>query len=237
MLRVKQFQLWFLLIHMEPAGAVEEFPALCLVASGGHSDLVLVRGVGEYSLVGWTRDDAAGEALDKAARLLGLGYPGGPAIERAAAGGNADAADLPRPRISEGFGFSFAGLKTALVRIVEPAGLEGCGHSVADLAASFQRAVVDTLVQETFEAADPYGVRQVLVAGGVAANETLRAATAARAKAEGLGFYIPPKSLCTDNAAMVAAAGFCCAVRGGPDDLDMEVASALRLPVLTQPDS
>lgn len=209
--------------------APEDFPALGLVASGGHSDLALISGMGDYRLVGWTRDDAAGEALDKAARLLGLGYPGGPAIERAAAGGDPQAVPLPRPDTREGFEFSFAGLKTALVRIVEPAGLEGCGWSVADLAASFQQAVVDSLVRETMQAARHFRVRQVLVVGGVAANTRLREDLAATAAERGVPVHFPPRWLCTDNAAMVAAAGHLVALRDGPDALRMEVDSSLQL--------
>ncbi len=227
------------------------FPALCLVASGGHSDLVLCEGLGRYELVGGTRDDAAGEALDKAARLLGLGYPGGPAIEAAAHTGEATAVTLPRPRLKEGFGFSFAGLKTALVRIVETgddAASQGPREweqespsprprrprlrpANEDLAASFQAAVVETLAREALRAAEHFRVRQILLAGGVAANRLLRETMTTGAKALGLGFYVPPRALCTDNAAMVAAMGFFEAVRKGPDDLRMEVDSALRLPM------
>lgn len=206
------------------------FPALALIASGGHSDLALVEGLGRYRLVGFTRDDAAGEALDKGARLLGLGYPGGPAIERAARGGDPQAVDLPRPDTDEGFEFSFAGLKTALVRIVEPDGVERCGHSVADLAASYQQAVVDCLVREATEAAAHYHARQIVVAGGVAANETLRDRMRDAARQAGLTAFFPPKNLCTDNAAMVAAAGHFQARLTSADDLAMQVDSALRLP-------
>lgn len=210
--------------------APPEFPALALIASGGHSDLALVRAPGDYRLVGFTRDDAAGEALDKAARLLGLGYPGGPAIERAAREGDPNAVELPRPDTKEGFEFSFAGLKTALVRIIEREGPEGCGHSVADLAAAFQQAVVDCLVREAVEAATHYRARQIVVAGGVAANQRLRDCMQAAAGERGLSVYFPPKSLCTDNAAMVAAAGHFQAALEGPDDLSMEVDSTLQLP-------
>ena len=221
----------FLAVPEGEQTAAETFPSLCLVASGGHSDLVLTQGPGRYELVGWTRDDAAGEALDKAARLLGLGYPGGPAIERAAQQGDPGALALPRPDIGDEFGFSFAGLKTALVRIVEPAGLRDCAHAVPDLAASFQQAVVDSLVRETVQAAGHFGVRQILLAGGVAANRTLRDTMSAAAEQRGIAFHVPPRWLCTDNAAMVAGAGFHQVAQQGRDDLRMEVESALRLPV------
>ena len=206
-----------------------EFPALALIASGGHSDLALVEGLGRYRRVGFTRDDAAGEALDKAARLLGLGYPGGPAIERAARDGDSSAVVLPRPDTDTGFEFSFAGLKTALVRIVEPEGLEDCGYSVADLAASFQQAVVDCLVREAIEAAMHFGAKQIVVAGGVAANSTLRKDMTKAAREHELTAYFPPMSLCTDNAAMVAAAGHFQAGFQAPDELSMQVDSALEL--------
>ena len=217
---------------LAPGGAEpapREFPALALIASGGHTDLALVEALGDYRRVGFTRDDAAGEALDKAARLLGLGYPGGPAIERAAADGDPHAVDLPRPDTDEGFEFSFAGLKTALVRVVEPEGVENCGHSVADLAASFQQAVVDCLVRETIEAALHFDAKQVLVAGGVAANKTLRNDMTRAVGENGLTAYFPPMFLCTDNAAMVAAAGHFQAHLGPSDSLSMEVDSALQL--------
>ena len=220
----------FLLAPGSAEPAPQDFPALALIASGGHSDLALIEGLGRYRLVGFTRDDAAGEALDKAARLLDLGYPGGPAIERAARDGDAAAVNLPRPDTKEGFEFSFAGLKTALVRIIEPAGLEDCGHSVADLAASFQQAVVDCLVRETIQAATHFRARQIVVAGGVAANQRLRECMADAAGKKRLNSYFPPMSLCTDNAAMVAAAGYFQASHEGPDDLSMEVDSALQLP-------
>ncbi len=220
----------FLLAAGDHERAPLDFPAMALVASGGHSDLALVDGLGRYRLVGFTRDDAPGEALDKAARLLGLGYPGGPAIEREAAQGDPQAVDLPRPDTKQGFEFSFAGLKTALARLVEPAGLEGCGYRVADLAAAFQGAVMDCLVREAIEAATHFRARQIVVAGGVAANLTLREQMTAAARREGLTAYFPPRELCTDNAAMVAAAGHFRAAIHGPDDLSMEVDSALQLP-------
>lgn len=220
----------FLLAGDDHEPAPEEFPALALIASGGHTDLAVVEGLGHYRLVGFTRDDAAGEALDKAARLLGLGYPGGPAIERAAKEGDPTAVALPRPDTTDGFEFSFAGLKTALVRVLDPGGIEDCPHSVADLAASFQQAVVDCLVREAVEAAAHFGALRIIVAGGVAANRTLRGEMQDAARDSGLDAYFPPIWLCTDNAAMVAAAGHFEACLRGPDGLDMEVDSALQLP-------
>ncbi len=220
----------FLLAGDDHQPAPLEFPALALIASGGHSDLAIVDGLGEYQLVGFTRDDAAGEALDKAARLIGLGYPGGPAIERAAKKGDPAAVDLPRPDTKEGFEFSFAGLKTALVRVLEPGGVEESEYLVADLAASFQQAVVDCLVRETIAAATHYRARRIIVAGGVAANRTLRQEMCDAARERGIDAYFPPIWLCTDNASMVAAAGHYQAALNGPDDLTMEVDSALQLP-------
>ena len=219
----------FLLASEDHEPAPMEFPVLALVASGGHSDLALVEGLGDYRLVGFTRDDAAGEALDKAARLLGLGYPGGPAIERAAADGDPKAVALPRPDTREGFEFSFAGLKTALVRVLEPGGVEASDYAVGDLAAAFQQAVVDCLVRETIEAARHFDARQIIVAGGVAANKTLRNEMHNAACKAGLDAYFPPMWLCTDNASMVAAAGHFRASLESPDGLDMEVDSALQL--------
>jgi N6-L-threonylcarbamoyladenine synthase len=218
---------------LAPGGAEpahREFPSLALIASGGHSDLALIEGLGEYTRVGFTRDDAAGEALDKAARLLGLGYPGGPAIERAGREGDPNAVDLPRPDTDEGFEFSFAGLKTALVRIVGPEGVEDGDQSVPDLAASFQQAVVDCLVREAIEAAEHFDAKQIVVTGGVAANQTLRDDMHQAAREHGVVAHFPPKAFCTDNAAMVAAAGHFQARLHGPDELSMQVDSALQLP-------
>ena len=207
------------------AAAGVAYPLVCLVASGGHCDLLHVPRPGEYHLLGCARDDAPGEAFDKAARLLGLGYPGGPAIEKAAARGNPSAVDLPRPRIAGTLDFSFSGLKTALVRL-----LEG-GHALgtSDLAAGFQAAVVDTLVRNTLRACEQVRARGLTLSGGVAANTALRAALAAAAARQGLPFAVAPRELCTDNAAMVAAAGFHVLARRGPDDLTLDVFSTLPL--------
>lgn len=180
------------------------FPYLLLLVSGGHCQLLLVEGLGRYRRMATTIDDAAGEAFDKTAKLLGLGFPGGPAVERAASAGDGSAVRLPRPLVgSSEPHFSFAGLKSAVLRARE-SGL----HSTEDLAASFQRAVVDCLVDRTARAIT--GVPQataLVVAGGVAANQAVRSALSALADREGLRFSAPPLWLCTDNAAMIAWAG------------------------------
>ena len=178
-------------------------PAAVLIVSGAHTDLVLMRDHGVYEMLGRTRDDAAGEAFDKAARALGLGYPGGPAIERAAMAGRPEAVALPLPFPDEGSSdFSFSGLKTAVLRAVE----RQLG-APADVAASFQDAVTRVLVEKTIRAARAHGARTVIVAGGVAANAMLRERMTDAAAAAGLPVHIPPVILCTDNAGMIAAAG------------------------------
>jgi len=205
---------------LEAAGnrAEKTFPLLVLIVSGGHTDLFLMQDHGVYERLGGTIDDAAGEAFDKVARLLGLGYPGGPAIQRAAADGRSDAYDLPRAWLPSTHDFSFSGLKTAALRAVQAVenGDPASGRKLtpgaplsprqqADLAASFQAAVVDVLVGKTLAAAEAVGVREICVCGGVAANALLRR----RLQAESvLPVSVPPLSLCTDNAAMIAAAAF-----------------------------
>lgn len=213
----------------EQPPAQRVFPSLCLIASGGHTDLILMDELGKYKVVGCTRDDAAGEALDKAARLMELGYPGGPAIERAAQSGDPAAIKFPRPTIGHSLDFSFAGLKTALVRYVQENGLQATRGGVADVAASYQQAVVDTLVRNVRRAAATLPVHQVMICGGVAANTTLRLAVKQLEKVFSLPVVFPPLELCTDNAAMVAAAGHFCASQEGPDSLDLDVFSALPL--------
>ncbi len=182
------------------------FPYLLLLVSGGHCQLLAVEGVGRYRRLATTIDDAAGEAFDKVAKILGLGFPGGPAVERAAAGGNPKAYALPRPLVrTDEPHFSFAGLKTAVLRQAQAA---GPGHE-ADLAASFQAAVVDCLVDRTRRALDRMPEATALVvAGGVAANSLIRTALTALATARDLPFIAPPGWLCTDNAAMIAWAGY-----------------------------
>ena len=197
-----------------------KFPCLCLIVSGGHSDLVLMEGHGQFKKLGRTLDDAAGEAFDKAARILGLGYPGGPAIEQAAHSG-IPSLTLPRAWLKESYDFSFSGLKTALWHLVHKG-----DFSVADVAASFQLAVVDVLVTKTIEAAKQLKVEQILLSGGVAANKTLTQHFLANSPVPVL---IPPSHLCTDNAAMVAACGYYHIQAGEVSGYDLDVVPSLSL--------
>jgi len=195
-----------------------KFPCLCLVVSGGHSDLVLMKGHGQFEKLGRTRDDAAGEAFDKAARILDLGYPGGPAIEQAARSGT-PCLPLPRAWLKESHDFSFSGLKTALWHLVHKGGV-----SVANAAASFQLAIVDVLVAKTIEAAKQLKVEQILLSGGVAANRTLAQHFLANSPVPVL---IPSPHLCTDNAAMVAACGYYHFQAGKVSGYDLDVVPSL----------
>lgn len=197
-----------------------DFPCLCLIISGGHSDLLLMKGHGEFEKLGRTLDDAAGEAFDKAARILGLGYPGGPAIEMAASSGT-PCLPLPRAWLKESHNFSFSGLKTAMWHLVHRGGV-----SVADAAASFQLAVADVLVGKTIEAARQLQVKQVMLSGGVAANKTI-----ARHFLDDspVPVLVPPPHLCTDNAAMVAACGYYHLKAGRTSAYDLDVVPSLSL--------
>jgi len=197
------------------------FPLLCLIVSGGHSDLVLMQGHGDYILLGRTRDDAAGEAFDKAARILSLGYPGGPAIEKAAKAGIASI-QLPRAWLKGTNDFSFSGIKTALLRLAE----QGKISTEADAAASFQQAVVDVLVAKTVAAAKEHRVKQILLAGGVASNSMLRQWLV---KQSPIPVMVPPPILCTDNAAMIAACGYFRLRVGKTANLDLDVVPSLKL--------
>jgi len=197
-----------------------ELPLIALIVSGGHSQLVLMREHLTYQHLGGTLDDAAGEAFDKVARLLELPYPGGPSIQKAAERGNPSAFSFPRARLEGSWDFSFSGLKTAVLREVN--GLKAVHRAIptADMAASFQAAVVDVLAEKTFMAAERFGARHILVAGGVSANQALRLAFTSQDRYQ---VHIPPIQLCTDNAAMIAAAGHFRYLHGHQDGLDMDV--------------
>jgi N6-L-threonylcarbamoyladenine synthase len=197
------------------------FPLICLIVSGGHSDLVLMKGHGDYTLLGRTRDDAAGEAFDKAARLLGLGYPGGPVIQKAAESGKTNV-PLPKSWIKGTNDFSFSGIKSSLLRLVT----ENKEINKNDFAASFQAAVVDVLVTKTIDVAQEYNVCQILLAGGVAANKPLRETLTARSP---FPVIIPPFILCTDNAAMIAACGYFRFRTGHTSDMALDVIPNLKL--------
>lgn len=213
------------------------FPALALIVSGGHTSLYLCPAEGVYRPVARTRDDAAGEAFDKVAKLLGLGYPGGPVIERLARGGDDRAHELPRARMKDGsLDFSFSGIKTAVRKLARDAGLVhpapaggAISPAVRDLAASFQRAVVEVLVRRTLEACREQAVADVLITGGVACNGALREAFERAGAAEGLRVWIPAPRYTTDNAAMIAAAGFLHYERGELAGVDLAADAALRL--------
>lgn len=199
------------------------FPALCLIVSGGHTDLVLMTGHGRYRRLGETADDAAGEAFDKVARLMELGFPGGPEIERLA-GGTAPAPRLPRAKLSSPYDFSFSGLKTKVLRLVR--GQEGPVPPRPELAAAFQDAVVDALVTKTLAAARDYAAAEVILVGGVAANSALRRTLSERSP---LPVRIPRPALCTDNGAMIAACGWWCLQAGQAAPLDADVQPGLRI--------
>jgi N6-L-threonylcarbamoyladenine synthase len=199
------------------------FPVLCLVVSGGHTELIRMSSHGQYQRLGGTLDDAAGEAFDKVGRLLGLEYPGGPAIEQAAQYGDPTAFDLPRAWLGDSYDFSFSGLKTAVLRIVKARERQ---LPVVDLAASFQVAVVDVLVEKAKRAAEEHHVEQILLAGGVVANRLLRQEMAERSA---LPVLCPPISLCTDNAAMVAGAAYFRYQAGYRSGWDLDVIPNLKL--------
>ncbi len=201
-----------------------KFPALVLIVSGGHSDVVLMEGHGRYQRLGQTVDDAAGEAFDKVARLLGLGFPGGPAIDSLTQGAASPKLRLPRARLEQPYDFSFSGLKTKVQRIVR--GEDGDVPDTAELAAAFQESVVDSLVTKAVQAAEDNGARQVILSGGVAANSRLRAVLAERSP---VPLLVPTPVLCTDNGAMIAACAFHRLQSGDIAPLDLDIAPGLRI--------
>ena len=197
-----------------------KFPLLALLISGGHSELILMKDHLEYQRLGGTLDDASGEAFDKVARLLNLDYPGGPSIQKASHSGSATAFSFPRAMLEGTWDFSFSGVKTSVLRMVESLQAEGRALPVENLAASFQAAVVDVLVEKTLMAADTFKVREIIVAGGVSANKRLREKILAESKRP---VHIPPLSLCTDNAAMIAGAGYYHYVKDDFSNFDFDV--------------
>jgi N6-L-threonylcarbamoyladenine synthase len=206
------------------------FPYIALLASGGHTLLYLVRDFAEYVYLGGTRDDAAGEAYDKVAKMMGLGYPGGRVIDQLARSGDPKTASFPRARIKKGsYDFSFSGLKTSVWHYLEKQGRVDSETQRANVAASFQEAVVDMLVAPTLRAAREHGVNHIVLAGGVAANSRLRVKMTEKAQENGLAVYFPSPAFCTDNAAMIALTGYHRLTRGERDDLHLNADADLRL--------
>ena len=205
-----------------------EFPLLVLLVSGGHTMLIDMQGHGRYRLVGQTIDDAAGEAFDKVARFLDLGYPGGPAIDVAALDGDPEAIRFPRAMMDDGYDFSFSGLKTSVMNYVR----KHPDVSSQDVAASFQAAVVDVLVTKARRAAAEFGATGIVLGGGVAANSLLREQVLDACERDGIQGFLPSRSMCTDNAAMIAAAGWHRLRADGPTPLDVGATPNLRLPFI-----
>lgn len=205
-------------------------PFICLVASGGHTHLVVVKDYGEYEIIGRTRDDAAGEAFDKVARAIGLGYPGGPKIDRLSAQGNPEAIAFPRARVEgSAYDFSFSGLKSAVLNYLNSCEMKGLAVNRADVAASFQKAVTDVLVEHSLEAVRQYGYDKFAIAGGVASNTSLRRAFEEACGREKIRFYHPSPALCTDNAAMIGAAGYYEYLKGNFSGYDLNAVPNLKL--------
>ncbi len=206
------------------------YPLVALIASGGHSILVFIEEPFSYKILGQTIDDAAGEAFDKVAKILDLGYPGGPIVEKTAKHGNPDAIDFPRALMEkDNLDFSFSGLKTAVLYYVQKKKQQGEDFSVEDVAASFQKAVVDVLVEKTFRALEHTGCHNLILAGGVIRNSALRLAFEKRAEMENTHLDIPSPILCTDNAGMIARAGHMRLQRGQRSTFDLDVAPNLNL--------
>lgn len=205
-------------------------PFICLVVSGGHSHLVLVKNYGEYEIIGRTRDDAAGEAFDKVARAIGLGYPGGPKIDRVSKEGNPDAVHFPRAKVGENeYDFSFSGLKSAVLNYINSCRMKGEEICQADIAASFQKAVIEVLVEHAMHAVKEYDCPKFAIAGGVASNSGLRAAFEKECKASGIEFYYPSPVYCTDNAAMIGTAGYYEYIKGVRSGMDLNAVPNLKL--------
>ena len=207
-----------------------EPPFLCLVASGGHTHLVKVADYGKYEIIGRTRDDAAGEAFDKVARAIGLGYPGGPKIEKKAKEGNDKAIVFPKAKVAENpYDFSFSGLKSAVLNYINGCKMKRQEINEADIAASFQKAVIDVLVEHAVHAAKEYRIDKFAIAGGVASNQTLREAMEKACKERGIQFYHPSPIFCTDNAAMIGSAAYYEYLQGRRDGWDLNAVPNLKL--------
>ena len=207
-----------------------EPPFGCLVVSGGHTHLVLVKDYGEYEILGKTADDAAGEAFDKVARAIGLGYPGGPKIDKAAREGDPHAVEFPRGKVrGSEYDFSFSGLKSAVLNYLNEKHMKGEEISVPDVAASFQRSVVDVLVEHSMHAVNEYGFKKFAIAGGVASNSALRLAMEEACRRRHVQFYRPSPILCTDNAAMIGAAAYYDYLKGIRSDWSLNAVPNLRL--------
>ena len=207
-----------------------EPPFVCLVVSGGHTHLVVVRDYGAYKILGCTRDDAAGEAFDKVARAIGLGYPGGPKIDKISREGNPDAVQFPRAKVDgSNYDFSFSGLKSAVLNYLNTCEMKGIEINTADVAASFQKAVVDVLVEHSLSAVKEYGFDKFAIAGGVASNSALRAAFETACQRQKIAFYYPSPIFCTDNAAMIGVAGYYEYMKGTRSGFDLNAVPNLRL--------
>ena len=207
-----------------------EPPFVCLVVSGGHSHLVVVKDYGEYEILGRTRDDAAGEAFDKVARAIGLGYPGGPKIDKVSREGNPEAIAFPRAKVGDSdYDFSFSGLKSAVLNYLNSCEMKGESFCQADVAASFQKAVVDVLAEHSMHAVESCGIKKFAIAGGVASNTALREALTTACEERGVTFYHPSPLLCTDNAAMIGAAGYYGYVKGVRHGYDLNAVPNLKL--------
>lgn len=207
-----------------------EPPFICLVVSGGHSHLVVVRDYGEYEIIGRTRDDAAGEAFDKVARAIGLGYPGGPKIDKISSKGNPDAIHFPRARVGNAeYDFSFSGLKSAVLNYLNSCQMKGEEINVPDVAASFQKAVIDVLIEHSMEAVERYHYKKFAIAGGVASNSGLKKAFEEACEKKGIAFYHPSPVYCTDNAAMIGAAAYYEYQKGVRHGFDLNAVPNLKL--------
>ncbi len=205
-------------------------PFICLVVSGGHSHLVVVKDYGEYEIIGRTRDDAAGEAFDKVARAIGLGYPGGPKIDKVSKEGNPEAICFPRAKVGNAeYDFSFSGLKSAVLNYLNSCQMKGEEINVADVAASFQKAVIDVLVEHSMEAVRKYGYKKFAIAGGVASNSGLKAAFEEACQKDGIAFYHPSPVYCTDNAAMIGTAAYYEFQKGVRHGFDLNAVPNLKL--------